>query len=85
MAATVFSAFFRPNQTRWKGCDYPEYTGCATESAISALTSKLGDEKDVLGVINSNIVNDKIDITPLVDDDEEEDYAIEYIFIVSLL
>ncbi|MGE5455829.1 MAG: conjugal transfer protein TrbL family protein [Ignavibacteriales bacterium] len=84
MAATVFSAFFKPNQEKWEGCNYPDYNGCTDSiNATKVLKSNLGDTKDVLAVINAGIVNEKIEMT--VDGEDIETYAIEYTFLVSAI
>lgn len=85
MAATVFSAFFKPNQKEWEGCNYPDYDGCGDIlDATKVLKSKLGDAKDVLEVINAGIVNEKIDPT-YADAGDKEEYAIDYTYIVSAI
>lgn len=85
MAATVFSAFFKPNQDQWKGCSYPEYDSCGdVMDATKVLKSELGNAKDVLGVINAGIVNEKIEPT-YADAEDDEVYAIEYTFLISAI
>ncbi len=87
ISSVVFAAFFKPNESKYGECQYPDYSGCGDETPITILKDQLGNNKSVLGTIGENIVNEKVEVTKTTDGSSEtlEQYAIEYIFIISAI